>query len=146
MRCLLVFSVYSSILPYIGTVPPSSSPPVSPSSPYCPGCFAPTERAPSANATYPALHEPARGKGVSVGGRGWYVGGRANVKSSFRQQKNWCNASVHDPLQYSITWIFLVYFISACQDWTLSGLTFLFSSWISAWVTACLIWSYRQRV
>lgn len=74
-------------LPYTETVPPSNSPPVSPSSLYCPGCFAPTERAPSANATYPAPREPAGGKGWECGRRRWYVGGRASVKSSFSQQR-----------------------------------------------------------
>lgn len=50
-------------LPYRGTEPPSNSPPVSPSSLYCPGYFAPTEHAPSANVTYPAQHGPAGSKG-----------------------------------------------------------------------------------
>ncbi len=125
-------------------MPPSNSPPVFPSSLYCPGCFAPTEHAPSANATSPAPHEPAGGKEWECGRRRWYVGGRASVKSSFSQQRNWCYAIAHSALQYNLD-IVCISFLHVMMDWKQSGLTFLFSSWISAWVTACLIWSYRQR-
>lgn len=70
-------------LPYIATAPPSNSPPVFPSSPCCPGCFAPTERAPSANATSPAPHEPAGSQGVGGKGGIWQ-------EEVVRGRQSWC--------------------------------------------------------
>lgn len=139
---LLPQCLFFITLPYIATAPPSSSPPVSPSSLCCPGCFAPTEHAPSANATCPAQREPAGGEGWESSRRG-RQGGVWEVEPALNQRSHSKRADV---MLACIRGCGIKWTLQRCsqRDWERRGLTFLFNSWISAWVTACLIWSWKR--
>lgn len=129
IECYFRFHLF--FLPYTATVPPSSSLPVSPSSLCYLECFAPAERVPSANAACPAPREPAGGEvGGGVAEEKWRGGGGGSVKSGLGQQRK----------KHRSKTVF-----RARKRTKAEGLTFLFSSWISAWVTACLIWSFKKK-